>query len=383
MAKELTVLATGDIFIGMPDDHPRIHNVVPMTKVRDDLYSWVADIAPILQAGDFTLGNLEGPICESGEVDIAKAGTGGAVFKMPPVVARVLKRAGFDALALANNHTLDLGTGGLFETIKHLDAAGVACAGGGRDHAEAHRPAIMERDGVRVAFLSYTSTFIPGAHTAGPAKPGLATVSITTAYEIPGNIRYAPGVPPRIVTTADQRDVARMIEDVRQAKANADIVIVSWHWGLTRYANAFAMGVALEEAPFFVLNYQEDMGRAAIDAGADMVMGHHPHRLQGMEVYKGKLICYSLCNIALSFGEGHNFGEESVIVKGYIDPKTKQTTRLTFVPIMLPSATMEPYRVPIAQAQGFVDLLTGLSKKYGTKFRVEGDEIAIEAGATK
>jgi poly-gamma-glutamate synthesis protein (capsule biosynthesis protein) len=131
-----------------------------------------------------------------------------------------------------------------------------------------------------------------------------------------------------------------MKSDVKKAKENADLVVVSWHWGLTRYANAFGMGIALDEAPFFVLNYQEDMGRAAIDAGADLVMGHHPHRLQGMEIYKGKLICYSLCNLAISFGEGHNFGEESVIVKAYIDEQSKKIKRLTFIPIKLPSEIM-------------------------------------------
>lgn len=378
MPRELTLLATGDIFVGMPGDHPRIHNVVPMPG-KPDLIDWFGDLVPILREGDFTFGNLEGPICTGGEPDIGKAGTGGAVFKMPPLSAQVMKRAGIDALALANNHTMDLSAGGLLETIQHLDAAGVAWAGGGRNAAEARRPAVLEREGVRVAFLSYTSSFIPGIHPAGPDKPGLCTVTVTTAYEIPGSIRYAPGVPPRIVTTADHRDVAQMKADVRLAKANADIVVVSWHWGLTRYANAFGMGIAIDEAPFFVLNYQEDMGRAAIDAGADLVMGHHPHRLQGMEVYQGKLICYSLCNLAISFGEGPNFGEESVIVKATIDAASKQISRLSFVPIRLPDATMVPCRVPESQAGSYVDLMTSLSKKYGTAFHVENGEIAIRA----
>ena len=376
MKKDLTLIATGDIFVGMPEDHPHIKNVVPL-PAKPDLFDWFGDLAPILQQGDFTFGNLEGPICSGGEPDIGKAGTGGAVFKMPPQSATIMKRAGIDALALANNHTMDLSAGGLIETIRHLEEAGVAYAGGGRDYLEAHRPAILQRDGIRVAFLSYTSTFIPGIHPAGPNKAGLSTVTVTSAYEIPGSIRYAPGVPPKIVTTADPREVDQMKSDVKKAKVNADLVVVSWHWGLTRYANAFGMGIALDEAPFFVLNYQEDMGRAAIDAGADLVMGHHPHRLQGMEIYKGKLICYSLCNLAISFGEGHNFGEESVIVKAYIDEQSKKIKRLTFIPIKLPSESMIPYRVPINQAKGYVELLTKLSTKYGTSFNIKGDEIVI------
>ena len=131
-------------------------------------------------------------------------------------------------------------------------------------------------------------------------------------------------------------------------------MVVSWHGGLTRYANAFGMGVSMEEAPFFVHQYQEDMGCAAIDAGADLVMGHHAHRLQGMQFHKGKLICHSLCNLAMSFGEGHNFGEESVILKAVIDAKNKTIKRLSFVPIVLPGDTMEPRRVPAARAHRHV-----------------------------
>ena len=379
VAKEPTIMAVGDIFIGMPDDYPRIHNVVPINTKRTDLYSWMEDVAPVLQDGAFTLGNLEGPICDGGEVDASKAGTGGAVFKMPLSVAPALKRAGFDALALANNHTMDLGATGLIQTIDNLDKAGVAWAGGGRNIAEARRPAILESDGIKLAFLSYTSSFIPGTSPAGPSKPGLCTVTVNTAYEIPGSIRYAPGVPPRIITTPDRRDVEQMREDVKKAKEQADLVVVSWHWGLTRYANAFGMGIRIEEAPFFVLNYQEDMGRAAIDAGADLVMGHHPHRLQGMELYKDKLICYSLCNLAMSFGEGPNFGSESVIVKGYIDAKSRRVSRFSFIPIVLPDETMQPRPVPIRQAGSYVTLLTELSQKYGTRFEIAGDEIVIRA----
>jgi poly-gamma-glutamate capsule biosynthesis protein CapA/YwtB (metallophosphatase superfamily) len=377
MTKELTILAGGDIFIGLPDDHPKIPNVAPIRKERADLYSWLEYIAPVLQAGDFVFGNLEGPICEAGEVDISKAGTGGAVFKMPPVVAGVLKRAGISAVALANNHTMDLGVQGLLDTIRHLDTAGVAWAGGGKDIAEARRPVLLEKDGVRVAFLAYTSTFIPGTSPAGANKPGMATVTINTAYEVPGNIRYAPGVPPRIITTADARDADAMREDVHKARQQADIVVVSWHWGLTRYANAFGMRVTLEEAPFFVHQYQEDMGRAAIDAGADLVMGHHAHRLQGMQFHKGRLICHSLCNLAMSFGEGHNFGEESVILKMRIDAETKAIIGWSFVPIVLPDATMEPLLVPGREAQGHASLMRTLSQKYGTRFEVQGEEVLI------
>lgn len=333
----------------------------------------------MLRQGAFTMGNLEGPICNGGEADAVKLLTGGGIIRMPPEAAHAMKRAGITAVSLANNHCMDLGPEKMIETIELLDAAGVAWSGDGRNLAEARKPAIMERNGVRRAFLSYTSTFMPGTHPADENKIGMATVAVTTAYELPANVRYAPGVQPRVITTADRKDVERMIDDVKRARTQADVVVVSWHWGLTRYANSYAMGIPVDDAPFFVHGYQEEMGRAAIDAGADLVMGHHPHRLQGMEIYKGKLICYSLCDLVMSFDEVPNFGPESAIVKGYIDAAKKQVTRYTFIPMLVPHGIREPFAVPGEQAGEFVTLLTGLSKKYRTKFRLEGDEIAIEA----
>lgn len=379
MAKELTLMAVGDVFVGPVREASKKAPGTPIIEERSDLFSWFSKVAPILQQGDFTMGNCEGPICEGGQSDISKAGTGGRIFKMPPRAAAVMKKVGFNILALANNHDMDMGAEGLLETMKHLDEAGIARAGGGRDIAEARKPAIVERGGVRLAFLSYTSTFVPGTSPAGEHKPGLATVAVSTAYEVTGNIHYAPGVPPRIITTPDRGDAERMLEDVRQAKANADIVVVSHHWGTTRFSNSYALKISLDEAPFFVANYQEDLGRAAIDAGADLIMGHHPHQLQGMEIYKGKLICYSLGNLVLSWGDGPNFGTETVILKGMIDPKLKQIKRFTLVPLIAPRETLEPFPATPGQAGDHIKLLTRLSRKYGTKFRMDGAEIAVEA----
>jgi poly-gamma-glutamate synthesis protein (capsule biosynthesis protein) len=378
MARELVLMAVGDIFIGAPGEHAHIAHSAPLKRERANYFdSWLERVAPVLTQADCMMGNLEGPICEGGEVDISKAGTGGAVFRMPVEVAGALKRAGVNLVSLANNQTMNLGAQGIRETMAHLKAAGIAWAGAGNDLAEAHAPAITERDGVRIATLAYTSTFSPGTAPAGEHKPGLSTVEITTAYQVPGNIRYAPGVPPKILTTPNARDVERMVEDVKRAKQSADIVVVNWHWGLTRYANAYAMGIELDTAPFYVLDYQEDMGRAAVDAGADLVVGHHPHRLQGMQIYQGKLICYSLCNLVMSFDEGVNFGPESVILKGVIDPRAKRIGRLSLIPIYLPSNTMEPSPVP-EQAEDYAALMTRISRKYGTRFHAVAGEVAIE-----
>lgn len=378
-------MMVGDIFISTPDVHPRLPQIVPIQKKRRDLFSWIEVVAPVLRQGDFTLGNLEGYICEPtvAEAGYSSFGEVRMDMSMPPETADVLKRAGFTALSTANNHVMNRGGEAMLETLRHLDGAGIAHSGSGRNIDEARAPAIMERDGVKLAFLSYSSVFTPGSAPAGKDRSGIATVAVSTSYEIAPNIAYNPGVLPRVVTTPNPAHVASMQDDVRRAKAVSDVVVVSWHWGATRYAQSYASGLSFDDTPFFVLNYQEDMGRAAIDAGADIVMGHHPHRLQGMELYRNKLICYSLNHLVLSFGEGLNFGPASVIAKAHVDVGTRKITRFTVIPLMVPPTTMEPYVISVREAGPLIEELERLSRKYGTKFRVKNDEIAIEAGVSE
>jgi poly-gamma-glutamate capsule biosynthesis protein CapA/YwtB (metallophosphatase superfamily) len=378
MKKNLIIMAVGDV--GLGGGSGEFASVcVPITNEKLELLDWLNKVAPVLQKGDFVIGNLEGVICQPIPTTDSKAGMGVSMFRMPSEAAEVLKKAGFNAIALANNHAMDYGPEGMLQTLDNLSRVGIAYTGGGRNIREARKPAVLERAGVKLAILSYSSVFIPGVFPAGESKPGIATVTVSTSYQIPGNILYAPGVPPRIITTPKCEDREKMEEDVRRAIARADVVVVNWHWGLTKSANAKASGLPMEDSLFYVLNYQEDMGRAAIDAGADLIIGHHPHRLQGIETYKGKVICYSLGNLSMPFSMGVNFGLESVILKGYIDRKTKQLTRVTMIPVMATEETLQPYPVPISEAGGIINELQRLSKKYGTKFRAKKSEIAIQA----
>lgn len=381
MDEDLIVMMTGDIFISLPEVYPSQSHIVPMSKPGKDLYSWLEKVAPILQQGDFTLGNLEGPVCELKKA-LSKPGLSSSKLLpdhmvMPAEIAEVLKKAGFDALSTAGSVTMIKGSDSMLETLSHLDAAGLAHSGSGKNLIEAHKPAILERNGIKLALLSYGSIFEPDSFPARENRPGIATVSVSTAYQIPPNIQNMPGVLPRVVTIPDPEDAEFMLDDVRKAKSIADIVVVSWHWGVTKYANSRATGLSLEDSPSFVLNYQEEMARAAIDAGADIIMGHHPHRLLGMEIYKEKLICYSLGNLVMSFGENHNFGVESVIAKGYIDAKSKKVKRFSFVPLIIPAETMQPYIAHLHEAELVTGELERLSHKYKTKFRKEEDEVII------
>jgi poly-gamma-glutamate capsule biosynthesis protein CapA/YwtB (metallophosphatase superfamily) len=298
---------------------------------------------------------------------------------MPPEAADILKNTGFDALSIANNHTMDLGAEGLFQTLGNLDRVGIAHSGGGRNIQQARKPAILERKGVKLALLSYSSVFVPGTFPAGRDKPGIATVAVKTSYEIPDRLSYSPGLQPRVITIPSQKDVQQMTEDVRQAKAQADVVIVSCHWGFTKHANSGASSIPVEDSPLFVLNYQEDVGHAAIDAGADLIFGHHTFWLQGMEMYKGKLICYCLGRLSAPYTYVDPvLGNESVILKAYIDPGSKQLTRVTLIPVRIAVESQEPYIVTASEGLDIIRELERQSKKYGTKFLPEGEEIAVQ-----
>lgn len=214
-----------------------------------------AAVAPLLEGSDLRAGNLELPLTERG-IRARKDYT----FRAPPAVTEGLVAAGFDLLTLANNHTLDYGPEGLLDTLTALERAGIARPGAGTNAAEAHEPAILTANGLRLAVLSYVNTpndgrtgWVAESMKAGEGSPGVAW---GTAEAI-------------------RRDVAA-------ARNRADLVIVALHAGSEYLA-----------APNAV---QQELAYAAVDAGAALVLGAHPHVLQGIEVYKGAPIVYSLGN---------------------------------------------------------------------------------------
>jgi len=190
-----------------------------------------------------------------------------------------LARAGFDVVTLAGNHVHDLGSTGVLDTVRHVRALDLVPAGAGATLAEARRPAVVERSGLRFAVLSYNCVG-PRESWAGSAKAGAAYVRVLTHYELD----YAsPGGPPEIFTFADPASLARLADDVAEARQLADVVMVGLHKGVGHTPAALAM-------------YESPLARAAVDAGADVVVGHHAHILRGIEVYRGRPIFHGLGN---------------------------------------------------------------------------------------
>ncbi len=264
-------------------------------------------------------------------------------------------------MSLANNHIMDFGSEGLFQTIELLDAQGIAHCGGGSNLSEARKPAIVECNGVRVAFLSYTSVFAP-SFPAAKERPGVVTVRVQTSFmPHPRNFEQ-PGTPPIVTTVPNPEDVEAMRTDVRQAKANADLVVVSWHWGVSK---------RYQRVP-----YQMDLGRAAIDAGASIVVGHHPHVLQGAEAYHGGVIFYSFGNFVFSLkpGGAPPSDRNTLLVDCEIDKTGLRTVSLRPVRV---NNELQPEMVTGKDGTRCLDALVKDSEEFGTVFKDEGDRLIV------
>ena len=236
-AEEVKLIFVGDLML---DDGPgRV-----IASGRDPL----ALFAALLRDSDFAVGNLECPIATTGQPMANKIVT----FRAHPRVLPVLKGR-FDALAVSNNHSGDYDKEAFMETLSLLETNGIAYFGGGRDLAAAHQPLWVLKKGLRIAVLGYNE-FIPRSFEAGADWPGIAW-----------------------------SEDSQVVADVRAARAaGADVVIPFMHWGWE-----------LEPQP---TERQRQLAHTMIDAGADAVVGGHPHVTQGAEIYRGKPIVYSLGN---------------------------------------------------------------------------------------
>ncbi len=248
----VTILFTGDLMLGRSLEEAARANNDPLFAFRR--------VAELLQSADLTVGNLE---CVLSEL-------GAPARKRYPLrcaaALEALRWAGFDVLSLANNHAMDFGGEALLDMIARLNNAGIATVGAGANSHAARTPAVVLRNGVRIAFLGYVNVPQDGA-------PFFFRNDLTAATQTSAGVAWA---------SADSQGVAMLQADVRAARALADAVIVLLHAGI-EYARA----------PNEV---QRLLAQAAIEAGAAAVIGAHPHVLQGVQRYKGGIIAYSLGN---------------------------------------------------------------------------------------
>lgn len=198
-----------------------------------------------------------------------------------PSVARHLPALGFDVLSIANNHTVDYGWDGLRDTRDALRGMGAQVVGGGRTRQEAWAPAVLEVRGHRIGVIAFTC-LTPAGAAATDLRPGLSSIRIEVGYDIdPWYQIEEPGDPAavRIRTRACPEDVAHATQAIAQLRDQCDFVVATIHWG-------YGSGEGLAE-------YQVPLGRQLIDAGADLVHGHHPHAIHAIGFHRQRPIFYS------------------------------------------------------------------------------------------
>lgn len=250
----ISILLAGDLVLDEPD-----------------AAYWLSGIAPALRDADLAVGHLEVPHTLSRTevaVDVPAPGA-------PPENLAALAEAGFGMVSLAGNHIFDCGAIGIFDTKAGLSAQNIAFAGAGANLAEAREPAIVSRGGWRIGLLSYNCVG-PEFAWATVDKAGCAFLPIDTLDGSP----VAPTAPLEAMT-----ETARQIlrDEIAALRQSADIVLVALHKGIVH-------------TPARLAPYERDVAHAAIDAGADAVIGHHAHIVRGIEFYRGKPVFHGLGN---------------------------------------------------------------------------------------
>ncbi len=247
----------------------------------------------LLSKADLAIANFENPAPNDFVYH-----PGGYRFSADPALIEGVARAGIDWVSLANNHIGDSGASGIADTIANLDRWGIAHGGAGPDLTAARRPSILQAGGIKVAILGYDT--IKPAYGAGPSTAG-----------------------------SNQMSPNRVRDDVAAARAlGADLVIVFPHWGTEYTATATA--------------YQRSLAHAAIDAGADLVVGNHPHWAGAVELYKGKPTFYALGDFVFNIDRSEQT-EEGI------------TLELTYSGTRLVQAWMHPYLILDGSQPNFLD----------------------------
>ena len=341
-----SVMAFGDILLARtPGARVLQHGFrYPFTGIRD-----------LVGSADIAFANLESPASWLGSPYPGKPEN--VTFRADPATLFGLAWAGFDLVSLANNHMNDYGPRALAETLDFLDLLGIARVGAGRDLEEARRAVVLERDGVRFAFLAYAQP-IWSVIGARPAAAGRTWARIEERF-------HGPLPEPKPPTRPDSSrsslagvaiaDLQSMIEDVAwvQSFIRPDYLFVSVHWGdeLQRMPNRF----------------QRAFGRAAIDAGATAVLGHHPHVLQAVEEYQGGLILYSLGNLIFDMRADITYESAAFNLK----LEAGRLVGLEIIPLRIGRGTYIPVPTQGRDAQSILEGIRSWSGATGRAIRIE------------
>lgn len=292
------------------------------------------DVADVLKQGDIVFANLESPMTASTHgLNREKK----IVLKSSPDAIEAITSGGFNLLSLSNNHILDYYDTGLFDTISILDKNGIAHSGAGKNTEEAGKPAVIEKNGYKIGLLAYTDM-------------------ANYVYEGDPRISFAAGDSKAGVIPRDYETIRQAISKLRDS---VDLLVVSLHWGV--------------EESFTITPEQVDFARKLLDDGADIILGHHPHQFQGMEIYNGKPILYSMGNFMFDQNDPENM-ETFIIEMHYEGLNLKNLTAL-------PVRIVDKSRAELQSgesAQSMIKREAGLCEQLGTTVEIQGDTLILK-----
>jgi len=324
---------------------------------REDPREAFALVKERLAEADVLFGDLEMGLYRPGATITEKPGW----TQSPAGVVEGLVDAGFAAVSCANN--VVHGAAVIRSTIEMLDRHGIARTGCGQDLAEARAPALVERGGVRFGFLARTAVYYQQGHVAGPDTPGVAPLHCHTAYQPHPRVHEMPGAPAITRSWPDPEALEELRQDLRQLRSRVDVLVTYFHWGVS----------GLDE----LAEYQRIVAHEMVDHGADLVLGSHAHKPQGIEVYKGRAILYGLGNFAFDWTRmsGYRTG-----LLARCDVRGGRIARVAVRPVVRRDDGLNQVEVvglDHPRGRSVADRVAELSRGLGTELAARGDELVV------
>lgn len=329
----LKIIAVGDILLGRGVESK-------LVKANKDYIYPFLEVADIMKKGDIVFGNLEESITSRTRSLTGIRQGGKYVLKNEVGAIKGLEYAGFNLFSLANNHILDYYEEGLYDTQAILSEHKMAYSGAGKNIDEAKKPAIIEKNGIKIGLLSYTDM----AEVTYKGNPPLMFIAG----------KNKAGVAKRPLKFDDS-----IKNDIEKLRKEVDILMVSLHWG--------------NEEHFDIWDTQVEFAHNLMDNGVDVILGHHPHQFQGIEIYKDKPIFYSLGNFIFDQNDPEN--QESFIMN--MEFKDNKLVSLEGIPVR----TIDKMQVVPQKGQNAKNILereVDLCKKLNSKCEIKEDKLIFD-----
>ena len=322
-------------------------------------------VQPLLDKADVLFGHFETTVADkpSDNDDMPDLPYKRGWKHSKPENVKAWKTGGFDAVGVASNVSGSVES--TTRVIQELDKLGIPHAGVGMNITEARKPAIVKKDGFTFGFLSYTSVYYSQFVPALGKRPGAATAKALMSIIPSWRSDEMPGAMPSVKTWLEEKEKALMLEDVAKLRPQVDCLILSCHWG-----------VSSDEK---VQDYQLELAHAAIDAGADVVLGHHPHRPQGIEIYKGKPVFYSMGNFAFDWWFVRNSLKEGILAYVTLDRSGAGIRKISFAPVCREDESNDVAIVAAGSPKWneILDTVRRLSTPFGTKLESIDGEVVV------